>query len=359
MSVKMPIRSIPVFLMILLLFLPAFLFAGGKKEQTKETVPTEEKSGDTGSEERERVSIDMAETGDNAAIVNGTAISRKQYEQQLATIQQQYMMQGMQIPEERLPELKERVLESLIDQELLAQTARKSGMSADADLVDQQLSTIKDQFPSEEDYKAALSQQGIDEDALKKDISKAVLVQQFIMDRFGESSQVSEDEIRSFYDNNPDYFKQPEQVRASHILFQAGKDATETELGDAKQKAEDALKRYNNGEEFSTLATELSEGPSAAQGGDLGFFGRSQMVKPFEDAVFSLDIGEVAGPVKTDFGYHLIKLTAKNEAGVRPFEQVKAEIVDHLGKLKLGEQVESFLNKEKEDADIRRLIEIS
>lgn len=359
MVYKMPIRSFPVLLIFLLVALPALLFAGGKKEEPSGNSGAETEVNESSSKERERVSIDMSGADNSAAVVNGTYISKKQYEQQLATIQQQYMMQGMQIPEQQLPELKKRVLESLIDQELLAQAAATSGMNADEEMVEQQLAQIKGQFPSQEEYESALTQQGTSEEALKKDIRKAILVQQFIMDRFSEGSRVSEEEVRSFYDENPSFFAQPEQVRASHILFQAGKDASDEELAAAKGKADAALGRYNDGEEFSDLARELSEGPSAPQGGDLGFFGRNQMVKPFEDAVFSLQVGEVTGPVKTDFGYHLIKLTAKNEAGQLDFDDVKAEIVDHLGKLKLGEQVEAFLNQEKEDADIQRLIDFS
>lgn len=355
MTISKKYRIVPV-LMMMAMLIPASLWAGGQKEE-KQSQDTEQTTQDQDSSEKERVAIDLGDAGENAAMVNGVAISRERYEKQLMTIQQQYMMQGVEIPQEKMAQLKTEILESLIDQELLAQAASDAGLEADQAIVDQQLQRIKGQFPSEEQYIQALAQQGVSEDSLLSDIRKSVIVQQYISDEFSSSITVDEDDAKSYYDENPGYFEQPEQIRASHILFKVEKEADDTAIAAAKEKAEAALKRYNDGEEFSDLARELSEGPSASQGGDLGFFGKNQMVKAFEDAAFALEVGETAGPVRTDFGFHLIRLTAKNEAGTMPYEDVKGQISDHLYKLKLGEAVKARLDEMKEEAEISRYIE--
>lgn len=127
--------------------------------------------------------------------------------------------------------------------------------------------------------------------------------------------EVSEDEIKAFYEENPHHFQKGATVSAKHIL-------TETE--DACKKI---LEMIQSGEKtFEDAAKESSTCPSGQNGGSLGEFGKGQMVKEFEDAAFHAEIGELVGPVKTQFGYHLIKVEAKNDASVIPFEEVKFQI---------------------------------
>ena len=127
--------------------------------------------------------------------------------------------------------------------------------------------------------------------------------------------EVTEEEARAFYAENPQHFRKSESVSAKHILV-ADEDACKA-----------VLASIENGEKtFEDAAKECSTCPSGAKGGDLGSFGKGQMVKEFEDAAFSAEIGAVVGPVKTQFGYHLIKVEAKSEASVSPFEEVAEQI---------------------------------
>jgi peptidyl-prolyl cis-trans isomerase C len=339
-------------LLLCAMLAPSVLWAGGKKEEEKQPVNQESQA-----EKKERTPIELGEPSNRAATVNGTVIEMDRYERQLEAIQQQYLMQGQSIPEGRLGELKLQVLESLIDQEILYQEAKKAGYEADKEQLDQQLQQIKGQFPSEEQYRQTMAQQGVSEESILKELDKALVVQNYITERFTSKVTLTEADARSYYETNPQYFVQPEQVRASHILFTVKPDASAEEVTSAREKAESALERYKSGEEFSDLARELSEGPSAPQGGDLGSFGRNQMVKPFEDAVFSMEVGDVSDPVRTDFGFHLIRLTAKNDEEVVPFQQVSDQISDHLYKLQLGELVNAFLEEKKSEYDITRFID--
>jgi peptidyl-prolyl cis-trans isomerase D len=139
--------------------------------------------------------------------------------------------------------------------------------------------------------------------------------------------EVSDAEIQASYESNQANYSHPEQRKASHILFRVDPGATEDEKATTRAVAESVLDRARNGEEFAELATSFSQDPGSAQlGGDLGFFGRGQMVPPFEEAAFGLAKGEISDLVESSFGYHIILVTDTREAGVTPLEDVRDEI---------------------------------
>lgn len=145
------------------------------------------------------------------------------------------------------------------------------------------------------------------------------------------SVKVSENDGRTYYEDNLDEFKQEHQVHARHILFKVPQSADESVVQSIKKRAEKILERAKAGEDFAELAKENSEGPSASQGGDLGFFGKGAMVPPFEQAAFSLKAGEIYdGLVKTRFGYHIIKAEEVKEESIPAFEDIKDKVMEKL-----------------------------
>ena len=161
---------------------------------------------------------------------------------------------------------------------------------------------------------------------------------------------VTEDEIKSFFKANADKYQNQQQREASHILIAASKNAPPAEKAKAKAKAEDVLNQVRkNPKQFEELATKYSQDPeSAKKGGDLGSFSRGMMVKPFDDAVFSMKVNEISNIVESDFGYHIIKLTKIiGEGGgfdaMRP--QIKAELIYQKGQEKFAALAEEFSNK--------------
>jgi len=164
------------------------------------------------------------------------------------------------------------------------------------------------------------------------------------------SITVSEDEVKAFYKTNADKYQNQQQREASHILIAASKNAAPAEKAKAKAKAEDVLGQIKkNPKQFEELATKYSQDPeSAKKGGDLGAFGRGMMVKPFDDAVFSMKVNEISGIVESDFGYHIIKLTKViGEGGgfdaIKP--QIKAELIYQKAQDKYAALAEDFSNK--------------
>ena len=168
---------------------------------------------------------------------------------------------------------------------------------------------------------------------------------------------VSDADIKTYYDQNLARYKTDEQRRASHILISAGKDAPAADKATAKAKAEKILAQLRKSpNDFAKLAKENSQDPgSAERGGDLDFFGKGMMVKPFEEAAYALKEGEISEIVQSDFGFHIIRLTALKPATTRPLSEVKANITDEIRRQQVGkkysEMAEIFTNMVYEQPD--------
>lgn len=148
----------------------------------------------------------------------------------------------------------------------------------------------------------------------------------FKPETYEEQVALDDARLREYYEINIDKYRKPERVRARHILLRLEPDAPADVEARVRERAEALLKEAREGKDFAELAKANSEGPSAPKGGDVGYFSRGKMVKPFEDAAFALSEGEVGGPVRTPFGLHIIKVVDREPEAVRTFEQVKGEI---------------------------------
>ena len=177
------------------------------------------------------------------------------------------------------------------------------------------------------------------------------------LEAYQRSVQVSDEEIKKFYLENQSRYQTPEERRASHILIPAAASASPEEKAKARVQAEDLFKQAKaNPKKFGELAAKFSKDPgSAEKGGDLGFFGRGLMVKPFDEAAFSMKVGDIAGPVETQYGYHIIRLDAIKATQTTPLESVKAQIVEEIRKPKVAkafaEAADNFNNLVYEQFD--------
>ena len=293
---------------------------------------------------------------DKMALVNGAVITRGDFEKELARLQQEMLKNGVPFSQELLEQLWDRALENLIARELLFSESKSRNIEVDEAQVTERLETLKGRFPSPEEFEAALKQMGLTEDLLRFEIRRAMAVQTLIEKDFEAPAEVSEGEALTFYNENPDRFQRPELIRARHILIKVDPDADEAVKAEAKGKIEAVQKRLAEGEDFAQVAQEASEGPSGPQGGDLGYFQRGQMVKPFEDAAFALAPGGVSDLVETQFGYHLIKLEDKKPEGVAPFDEVKEQLQVWLKQEKVKAALEELITTLREKANVEILI---
>ncbi len=177
------------------------------------------------------------------------------------------------------------------------------------------------------------------------------------LDDLAKQMQVSADETRKYFEEHKDGFGQPEERQASHILISVPATASDADKAAARAKAEQLLAQVKQApQSFADLARQHSQDPgSAAKGGDLGFFGRGMMVKTFEDAVFQMGLEEIRGPIQTDFGFHIIKLSAIKAGKAVSFDEVKNQVEQELKKQKaektFGEMAEGFGNMVYEQSD--------
>ncbi len=177
------------------------------------------------------------------------------------------------------------------------------------------------------------------------------------LDAMGQQVSINEEDLARYYSENAARYSTPEERRASHILIAADKSLPAADRAKAKAKAEALLADLaKNPNGFAELAKTNSQDPgSAVNGGDLDFFGRGAMVKPFEDVAYGLKVGETSGVVETDFGYHIIRLTDKRGGDKRSFESVRAEIEaevrSQLAQQKFAEAAADFTNLVYEQSD--------
>ncbi len=375
--------------------------------------------------------------GDGVATVNGTKISRQQFDQAMREqLERMRQVLGDQIDAKLLdtPSARTEVLDGLINQQLLLDAAVSKRISVS----DSQLQAAINAIPAfrkadgsfdMERYRTILSSQGMSElgfesqlrrdlamQALPQSAALSVIVPRTILDRLiliqdqvresrervflpqafasqvkpdeaqlrkyyednatafetPESAKIeylvlgaqeladavtlSADDVKTYYEQNLARYATPEERRASHILISLPDKADDGLKEKARQKAQELVLKARSGVDFAALAKADSQDPgSAAQGGDLGFFRRDTMVKPFADAAFSLKDGQISDPVLSEFGYHVIKLTGIKAGTTRAFDQVRAEIEKELrqqqASRKFAENAEAFSNLVYEQAD--------
>lgn len=290
------------------------------------------------------------------AVVNGSVITQEEFDREVRVIRQRFADMGRPLGEFQLPALQNQVLESLISRELLYQEGRKKGSKVEEEEIKAEFRRIKERFPSEEAFKKTLSKMKLSEGDLTSQIERGLVIQRFIDEQFAQKVKISEKETRQFYDNNPESFKKPEQVRASHILIKLDPKATESDKVAARKRIEEIRQRLLKGEDFVTLAWEYSEGPSKVKGGDLGYFKRGDMVKPFEEAAFDLKIGQLSDVVETPFGYHLIKVTEKRPETTVAYGDIQERLQKYLKDEKVQEQVNTYVEELKGRSKVEKFL---
>jgi peptidyl-prolyl cis-trans isomerase C len=291
----------------------------------------------------------------NAAVVNGVVISQKELAKELDFNVQRFSKQGLHLSDMQMAKLKDEVLENLIDREILYQECQKSGIKVDKKKIDEELSAVKKRFPSESEYKKALSAAKISEDDIKKQIKKKLAINKLLDIKVAQKIVVTDKETKAFYDNHPDLFKQPEQVRAGHILIKIEPGADQQKKALAMEKIKKVQKELKDGQDFAELAKKYSEDKaSSAKGGDLGYFTRGEMVKPFEDAAFGLKPNEVSDIVETQFGYHLIKVYDKKPGKILAYGEIKDLLAQRLRQEKTQQEAAKYIDGLKKDAKIKK-----
>ena len=257
-----------------------------------------------------------------AAVVNDEIIPLEDLALSVDNLSNQFRSYGMELDSTRVDSLRGKVLEQMIGAELLYQESLRAGYELADEELEREIGSIVGQYHDEEMFHTALSMQGLTEETFRKQISRNLTIRNFVQGTIAEKIDIPSEERLRYYEEHPAEFRHEEQVAARHILIQAEESDPPESLEVDRARAESILASVKQGGDFAALARENSEGPSAPRGGELGFFARGQMVKPFEDAAFALQPGEVSDVVQTRFGFHIIQVYDRREAGTATCEEV-------------------------------------
>ncbi len=297
-----------------------------------------------------------AEPTNNVVLtIDGTAIMENDVREMMIS---RYGRQLQQMPPEQLAmvqqQMQQMILTDLISKTLLLNAAVKEGYKATDEDVAKEIEEISKRIPEGQSFEEFAKSAGVDIKRIKEQIADDTKIRKLIDVVTKDVEKPGEEKVKKYYDEHPDEFSQKEMVAASHILLSIQEAADETAIAAVKAEA-DKLKEQlgkEDGKTFEELATAHSDCPSKAQGGSLGEFGRGQMVPEFEKAAFTQKIGEVGAPIKTQFGYHLIKVTDKKEAKTTPYAEVQEELASSLFEQAKGKEVQSYLTQLRSNANI-------
>lgn len=298
-----------------------------------------------------------------AAVVNGEEISMQELDQFAGTQQlvmslyrsnpdfTQVLLQT-EAGQKVIKEFQKSKLDKLITQKLLAQEAKERGIELSQEekneIFNQQIEGIKKQNDmSDDQLEAALKKQGIESiEAYRETFfeqNKDNLVINKLRDNVTGQAEVTEEEMKNYYDENKAEFEVSAQSKARHILLED------------KETAEEVMNKLESGSDFAELAKEYSTGPSAKKGGSLGFISKDQNIaKKFKEAVFALDVGSRSGIVETQYGFHIIEVTDRKEGGTKSFEEVKDQIKKQLTNKKGKNIWDKFVRELRDEAEIEK-----
>ena len=298
-----------------------------------------------------------AKKDEKAAVVNGKAITMGSLDRHVNLILRQFPgNEGEQAETDRIARIRSKILNDLINREMLYQESEKAGIKIEPALVDEQFAKMKKQYPDQGAFDNYMSSMSLTEAEVKSQIKKGLAIKEYVDSTIIDKIDVSEQELNEYYRNNRDRFTRPETVRASHILIKVEKEAIEFEKKEARKKLEKIRTRAVKGEDFAELAKKFSEGPSAEKGGELGYFQRGQMVKPFEEAAFGLKPGEISDVVETQFGFHIIKVLDKKPSETTKLKDVKVRLKEFLKQGKVRKEVMSYVEDLRKKSEIEIFI---
>ena len=300
------------------------------------------------------------------ARIDNHIVTRSEYVRSLEQVKQEAQQQNA--PSQDAAARQKDALRDLIDQELLVDEGQQLGITADTELV-KRLDEIRKQMNlgTIEELEKAAQAQGVSYEEFKQNLRNNIITQQVIQREVGSHITISQEEIKKFYDEHKSEMQRPEQVRVSEILVstdakpakkgpQGGNAAPEISpeqrVSEAESKANQLLAEIQKGAKFEDVSKKNSDGPTAAQGGDLGFFKRGVLAKDLEDLTFGMKPGEVSKPIRTKQGFVILKVTEHQMAGLPPMKDAEPKIQDALYYQKLQPALRSYLTKLREEAFI-------
>jgi peptidyl-prolyl cis-trans isomerase SurA len=291
------------------------------------------------------------------ARVNNQIITRTEYQHSKEELKQEAQQQDPANADKIVAERDKDVLRDLIDQQLLLDKGKDLGITADTELIKKLDDMRKEmKLDSMEDLEKAATAQGVSFEDFKQNIRTQIITQQVIGKEVGSRLSINKEDELAFYNEHKSELERPEQVKLSEILVSTEKKpqgaSDEAVVAAAQAKANDLLAQIKKGAAFDEIAKKNSDGPTAAQGGDLGLFKRGTVAKQLEDLTFGMKKDEVSDAIRTKQGFVILKVTDHQAAGVPPFNEIEPRVQDAIYMQRLQPALREYLKKLREDAFI-------
>ncbi len=267
------------------------------------------------------------------AVVNQEIITLSEVEKRIPPLKEEIVTEDRLEKQERMQALSRQVLEKLIEEKLIDQEVKKSGVKISGKEIEATVEEVKRRNgATQEDLEKALAVEGLTLETYKKQIEKSLQRQKLINWSVKIEEKAGEKELREFYQKNISRYRTNETYRPSQILFVIPKEATPEEIREIRKKCQKVLEKIKKGEDFGEMALLYSEDTSNRDHGDLGYFRKGELIPIFEREALRLKVGEMSGIIRTEFGFHIIKLLDRKGMDPLPFEEViervKAEYYD-------------------------------
>jgi parvulin-like peptidyl-prolyl isomerase len=290
------------------------------------------------------------------ATVNSVPIEQRDFDREVFLVQKTLLGAGKPLTCGQVASVRSEVLESMIRREVLHQDSRKVGIKPDEKAVAGEIAALRKQFPTEAEYRNELSRRNLSEDALRSQLERNSMLQQYVDRQFGGKAAVTDAEMVGYYESRLDLFKQPLQARVSHILIQADPKGDDQRKQEARRKAEQVLKSLKKGQDFAAMAREHSDGPTRTSGGDLGYIRTGQLEAPLENAVFRLKTGDTSEIVETSYGFHLFKMIDIKPETILAYDAVKERIRKLLAQEKAKQEADRYARTLRDKASVEILL---
>lgn len=254
---------------------------------------------------------------------------------------------------EKILEVHRKVLNQLVEEKLIDQEAKRSGVKVTNKEIEATLEDVRRRNGlTQEMLEKTLAKDGMTLEAFKKEIEKKIQRMKLINHSLKVELKPAEKELRDFYEKNGNRYRGTESYRTSHILFHIPKEATDEEIREIRKNCQKVLEKIRKGEDFGEMAILYSEDTSAKDRGDLGYFKKGELLPAFEKEALRLQAGEMSGIVRTEFGFHIIKLLERKGGQPLPFEKVKEEVQRDYYEKEMEKAFRQFLTTLKEKSII-------
>ena len=291
------------------------------------------------------ISVNMVGCGnDTIAKINDVKISKDEYNK-IAS----FLYATGYVQEDKNKGINNNILSFIIDNEVAYQDAQRENIKVEDKDVNEKYEDLKETLKSNSAYKAKLDEVGVNDDFLKSQVKKDLIVSKY-KENFMKNIKINDNEIKTYYDNHKDEFTK-EEVRASQILISTLDDnnnvVNQEQKEKLKDKAEDILEKLKNNEDFAILAKEYSDDKNSGKdGGDLGYFSKEDKNIDFTNPVFKLEKDQLSDIIETEYGYHIVKLT-DNKSVTKTLEESKEDIKNKILNQKYTQHIDSLYKNGK------------